>query len=130
MKQTIFKDKYPVWTLELNKSEVAQKNVDEIVEYFKAKIEAHPIAKFIAIFDHYAHTSSLADAKINPEIKDIKNVIFCFGKEIPNTKVAAVRPRSIAVCELEEKYVIEFMEAPNETLHGVMEQWSKDLKVK
>jgi hypothetical protein len=128
MKQTIFKDKYPVWTLELDKNEVELKDINSIVEYFKEKIINHPIAKFIAIFDHMDHTKSLKDAQINPEIKDIKNVIFCFGKEIPNTKVAAVRPRSIAICELEDKWVIEFLEAPNETLHNVMEQWSKDLK--
>ncbi len=128
MKQTIFKDKYPVWTLELEKNEVELKDINSIVEYFKEKIINHPIAKFIAIFDHMDHTKSLKDAQINPEIKDIKNVIFCFGKEIPNTKVAAVRPRSIAICELEDKWVIEFLEAPNETLHNVMEQWSKDLK--
>lgn len=128
MKQTIFKEKYPVWTLELTKEEVKLKSIDEIVEYFKAKVEAHPIAKFIAIFDHYAHTSSLPEHKIAAEIKDVKNVIFCFGKEIPNTKVAAVRPRSIAVCELENNWVIEFMEAPNEALHNVMEQWSKELR--
>ena len=129
MKQTNFLDKYPVWTLELDKSEVAQKSVDEIVSYFKEKIETHPVAKFIAEFDHYAHTSSLSDGVIAPEIKDVKNVIFCFGKEIPNTKVAAVRPRSIAICELEDSWVIEFVEAPNEKLHKVMEQWAKDLKV-
>jgi hypothetical protein len=128
MKQTIFKDKYPVWTLELDKSEVEKKSIDEIVEYFKEKVDAHPVAKFIAIFDHMDHTKSLADAQINPDIKDIKNVIFCFGKEIPNTKVAAVRPRSIAVCELDNKWVIEFLEAPNETLHNVMENWAKALK--
>jgi hypothetical protein len=128
MKQTIFKDKYPVYTLELDKNEVKQQNVSEIVQYFKEKIDAHPIATFIAIFDHLEHTKSLKDAQINPEIKDIKNIIFCFGKEIPNTKVAAVRPRSIAVCELEDKFVIEFLEAPNETLHNVMEDWSKALK--
>jgi len=128
MKQTIFKDKYPVYTLELDKNEIEQQSVSEIVEYFKKKIDAHPIAKFIAVFDHMAHTKSLKDAQINPEIKDVQNVIFCFGKEILNTKVAAVRPRSIAVCELEDKFVIEFLEAPNETLHNVMEDWSKALK--
>jgi hypothetical protein len=128
MKQTIFKDKYPVWTLELDKSEISLGSIDEIVEYFKSKVEAHPVAKFIAIFDHMDHTKSLADAQINPDIKDIKNVIFCFGKEIPNTKVAAVRPRSIAVCELADKFVIEFLEAPNETLHNVMEDWAKALR--
>jgi len=128
MKQTIFKDKYPVWTLELDKDEIKVDTIDDIVAYFKDKIEAHPIAAFIAIFNHMEHTKSLKDSEINPDIIDIKNVIFCFGKEIPNTKVAAVRPRSIAVCELADKFVIEFLEAPNETLHGVMEQWSKDLK--
>jgi len=130
MKQSIFKDKYPVWTLELEKQEVQLQDIDSIATYFKTKIDNHPIATFIAIFDHMKHTKSFDDAQINPEIKDIKNIIFCFGKEIPNTKVAAVRPRSIAVCELEDKWVIEFLEAPNETLHNVMEQWSKDLKVK
>ena len=128
MKQTIFKDKYPVYTLELDKNEVAQTNVGEIINYFKEKINSHPIATFIAIFNHMEHTKSLKDAQINPEIKDVQNIIFCFGKEIPNTKVAAVRPRSIAVCELEDKFVIEFLEAPNETLHNVMEDWAKALR--
>jgi len=129
MKQTIFKDKYPVWTLELDKSEVKLKDMNSIVEYFKEKIDSHPIAKFIAIFNHYEHTASLPEHKISPEIKDVKNIIFCFGKEIPNTKVAAVRPRSIAICELDNKWVIEFLEAPNEKLHYVMEDWAKGLKV-
>ncbi len=127
MKKSIFKDKYPVYTLELDKSEVKLQNIDDIVDYFKAKVEAHPIAKFIAIFDHYAHTSSLPEHSIADEIKDVKNVIFCFGKEIPNTKVAAVRPRSVAICELQDKWIIEFIEAPNEALNNVMEEWSKAL---
>jgi hypothetical protein len=128
MKQTIFKDKYPVWTLELDKNEITLDNMEDIVSYFKEKVDSHPIATFIAIFNHMEHTKSLKDSKINPDIIDIKNVIFCFGKEIPNTKVAAVRPRSIAVCELADKFVIEFLEAPNETLHGVMEDWAKSLR--
>jgi len=128
MKQTIFKDKYPVWTLELDKNEISLDNIDDIVAYFKDKVDAHPVATFIAIFNHMEHTKTLKDAQINPDIIDIKNVIFCFGKEIPNTKVAAVRPRSIAVCELADKFVIEFLEAPNETLHSVMEDWAKSLK--
>ncbi|NPA50835.1 MAG: hypothetical protein GXO02_04320 [Epsilonproteobacteria bacterium] len=128
MKQTIFKDKYPIWTLELNKSEVKFDSFEEIINYFIEKINAHPIAKYIATFDHFNHTKSLKDGEINPEIKNVQNVIFCFGKEIPNTKVAAVRPRSIAVCELEDKFVIEFLEAPNEKLHSVMEDWAKSLR--
>jgi hypothetical protein len=128
MKQTIFKEKYPVWSLELNKSELNQKNVGEIIEYFKALIEEHPIAVNIAVFDHYTHTKNHGGA-INQDIKDMQNVIFCFGPEIPNTKVAAVRPRSIGICELEDKFIIEFMEAPAEKAHETMEMWAKNLRI-
>ncbi len=128
MKQSTFKEKYPVWTLELKKDEIAQKSVHEILNYFREKIDHHPIATYIATFDHMEHTKDI-DGVIAPEIKDIQNIIFCFGKEIPNSKVAAVRPRSIGVCELEDSFVIEFMEAPNEAANGFMEEWAKALKI-
>ena len=128
MKKTIFMDKYPVYSLELLKTEVAVKNVPEIIEYFKAKIEAHPIAKFIAVFDHYTHTKSL-DGPIMEGMKDAQNIIFCFGPAIPNTKILAARPRSIGVSELEDRFVIDFLEAPKEQLHELMESWAKSLKV-
>jgi len=128
MKKEIFMDKYPVYSLELLKTEVKQQNVPEIIEYFKAKIEAHPIAKFIAVFDHYAHTTSL-DGPIMEGMKDAQNVIFCFGPAIPNTKILAARPRSIGISELEDRFVIDFIEAPKEQLHDLMESWAKDLKI-
>jgi len=128
MKQSTFKEKYPVWTLELKKDEVKQSSVKEILDYFKSKIDAHPVATFIATFDHYSHTKSLPEHKINPDIKDIQNIIFCFGKEIPSSKVGAVRPRSIGVCEMEDSFIIEFMEAPNEQAHNTMKEWAKALK--
>ena len=127
MKQTIFKEKYPVYTLELQKDEIKQKNVPEIIAYFKKLIEAHPIAKYIAIFNHYEHTTGFG-GKINPDIKDMQNIIFCFGPEIPNTKVAAVRPRTLGICELEDSFVIEFMEAPSPQAHEDMMNWTKALK--
>lgn len=127
MKKTILMDKYPVYTLELEKSEVAQKTVSEILEYFKAKIEAHPIAQFIAIFDHYTHTKNL-DGEIMEGMLDAQNIVFCFGPMITNTKILAVRPRSIGVAEFEDKFIIEFLEAPKEQLHELMEQWAKGLK--
>ena len=119
-------DKYPVYSLEIDKNEIAQTTVEEIIEYFKQKIDSHKIAKFIAVFNHYEHTSSLG-GEINPDIKDAQNIIFCFGPAIPNTKILAARPRSIGVCELEYKFIIEFMEAPKEQLHNVMESWAKGL---
>lgn len=126
MKKTVFMDKYPVYTLSLKKSEVKYTNVLEIVNYFKAKIEGHPVAKFIAIFDHYAHTKSL-NGEIMEGLRDAQNIIFCFGQAIPNTKILAVRPRSIGICELEDSFIIEFIEAPKEEMHALMETWAKEL---
>lgn len=126
MKKTVYMDKYPVFTLTLQKSEVSYRSVAEIIAYFKAKIEAHPVAKFIAIFDHYAHTKGLG-GEIMSGLKEAQNIVFCFGPAIPNTKILAVRPRSIAVCELDDSFVIEFMEAPKEEMHALMETWAKAL---
>jgi len=128
MKKSILMEKYPVFTLELLKSEVEVKNVEEILAYFKQKIESHPIAKYIAIFDHYSHTKSL-NGPIMDGLLDAQNILFCFGPAIPNTKIVAVRPRSIGICELEDRFIIEFMEAPKEELHDLMESWAKGLKV-
>jgi hypothetical protein len=128
LKKTVFMDKYPVYSLELKKEEVSQKNISEVVEYFKDKVESHKIAKLISVFDNYAHTKELG-GEINPEILGAQNVIFCFGPSIPNTKIVAVRPRSIGICELEDSFIIEFTEVPKEQLHDVMESWSKGLKI-
>lgn len=120
-------DKYPVYSLELSKNKISQTKVSDIAEYFKEKIQLHPIAKFIAIFDHYTHTKEL-NGDINPNIIDAQNVVFCFGPAIPNTKILAVRPRSIGIAELEDKFVIEFIEAPKEEIHQLMESWAKGLE--
>ena len=127
MKKTQFMDKYPVYSLELQKSNIKQTNIVEIIEYFKDKIQAHPIAKFIAVFDHYSHTKGL-NGEINPSIIDAQNLIFCFGPAILNTKILAVRPRSIGIAELEDKFVIEFIEAPKEQMQQTMEEWIKELE--
>lgn len=60
-------------------------------------------------------------------LKDVQNIVFCFGSAIPSTKMVAVRPRSIGICEFEDRFVIEFMEAPKEALHAVMQAWAKAL---
>ena len=127
MKKSILMDKYPVFSLEIAKSETTFSSVEEIINYLKAKVEAHPIAVFIAHFNHYEHTVALEESVINPEIKDAQNLIFCFGKQIPNTKILAARPRSFGVCELEDSFVVDFLEAPNEQLHKVMEDWAKSI---
>ena len=88
MKQVTFKEKYPVFTLEIEKEECMFSSTDEIISYFKEKVEAHPVADFIAIFDHFSHTKNLETSgkggEISPEILDAKNIVFCFGKELPS----------------------------------------------
>jgi hypothetical protein len=127
MKKTIFMDKYPVYSLELLKDEITIQNTQEVVAYFRDKIVNHPIATFITIFDHYTHTKNLG-GEIMDGLIDAQNVVFCFGAAIPNTKILAARPRSIGVCEFQDKFIIDFIEAPKEELHNVMESWVKSLK--
>ncbi len=128
MKQKMFKDKYSIFEIEFKKDELKFNSVDEIINALQIKIDAHPIIAFIAIFDQYAHTSSLEMGEVNPAIKAAKNIIFCFGKELPTPEVLAVRPRSIGVCELEDSYVINYLEAPNEAANETMENFIKSLK--
>ena len=126
MNKTIFMEKYPIYTLEIQKKETTFCKVEEIIEYLKTIVNEHKVAKFIAVFDHYTHTDEMG-GEINEKIKDAQNIIFCFGKAIPNSKILAVRPRSIGVCELESSFVIEFLEAPKEELNNVMYNWAKSI---
>jgi len=128
MKQEILQEKYPVFVLDIDKSETHYKSANEIINFFKEKINAHPVAAYIGEFDHFTHTKNLSDGEINPEIKDCKIIIFCFGNKLPNGKIAAVRPRSIGVTEYTDKFEISFLEAPALIANEVMEGWVKELK--
>jgi hypothetical protein len=127
MKQKVFKEKYHIFEIEYKKSELQYKSVDEIIAALQVKIDAHPVIAFIAIFDQYKHTASLKDGEINPSIKAAKNIIFCFGKELPTPEILAIRPRSIGVCELEDSFVVSFLEAPNDAANKTMEEFVKSL---
>jgi len=128
MKQTLLQEKYPIYILELDKEETSYRNVDEIIAYFRQKIESHPVAVLIGEFDHYAHTTSLPESKIGEGISAGKNIVFCFGKELMSPKMLAVRPRSIGVAEIEGHFVISFLEAPNPVANASMEEWTLALK--
>lgn len=127
MKQITVLEKYPVFTLEIDKDETSRQNVNEILAYLKQQIEDHPIAVYVGEFDHYSHTSSLKEGKIAEEIVDAKNIICCFGKVLPKPEVLAVRPRSIGVAELDDSFVVSFMEAPNPDANAAMEKWVKSI---
>ena len=128
MKQSILMERYPVFELDLPKSETSFQSVDAIISELHDKVQAHPIAAFIGIFDHFAHTKALPEGKIAPEIVDAKLIVFCFGTALPNPHVMAVRPRSIGVADLGDKFVINFMEPPMPVATTAMEAWVKGLK--
>jgi hypothetical protein len=128
MKQTLFHEKYPIYVLELGKAESSCKSVDDVVAYYWNKIEEHPDAAFIGVFDHYAHSSSLPDGEISGEIKEAKNVLFCFGRDMLSPISLAVRARSIGIAELPNGFIISFLEAPNPIANEAMEGWTLALK--
>jgi len=127
MKQSIIMEKYPIFELNIQKNETKFQTVDEIIEYLKDKIDNHPIAVYIATFDHYSHTKSLADGEISPDILDAKNIICCFGKNLPKANLLSVRPRSIGVAELSNEFIVSFLEAPNPIANEAMESWVKGI---
>ncbi len=130
MKHTLLQEKYPVFTLEVEKQETNFQSVSEIIDYLKQRIDEHKVARYIASFDHYDHTSGLEEGQISEEILDAKNIVFCFGIALPNPQVMAVRPRSIGVVELANCFIITFMEAPMPVANVAMEEWARSVKNK
>ncbi|HWQ25992.1 MAG TPA: hypothetical protein VN367_04330 [Chlorobaculum sp.] len=130
MNQTLLQEKYPIYILELDKEETNCRDVDEIIAYYTKKVDEHPVATLIGVYNHYGHTSELPEGKISEEIKDAKNIIFCFGKELMNPVSLAIRPKSIGVAELGDRFIISFLEAPNPMANEAMEGWTLALKDK
>ena len=128
MQHTMFMDKYPTHHLDILKAATPLKSVDEIIAFFSAKVDADPLACLIAEFDHYAHTSSLPEGEIAPGISAAKHLVFCFGLKLPNPLAMAPRPRSIGVCELDDRFTISFLEAPNPVMNETMVEWVKELE--
>ncbi len=120
-------EKYPVNELSIQKDAIKYTSVDEILNDIKEKIHTHPVATFIGTFDHYTHTKSLAEGEIHEDILDAKNIIFCFGKQLPNASMMALRPRSIGVLEYADHFVVSFMDAPNPQAQEAMVSWVKSI---
>jgi hypothetical protein len=128
MKRLELMGKYPINELEVAKVETTFNSVDEIIAYLKEQIDTHPVAGYIATFDHYEHTKSLAEkGEINSNIIGAKNIICCFGKQLTSASMLAVRPRSIGVVEYQDSFIVSFMDAPNPQAHDVMIGWVKSI---
>jgi hypothetical protein len=123
MKQLTLMDKYPLNARTIAKNETSLNHTDDVIAFIKAKIDAHPVATYIATFDHYSHTKSLENGEINSDFVDAKNIIFCFGVQLPKAEILGIRPRSIGVVETDESFIVSFMDAPNPQAHQFMIEW-------
>ncbi len=118
----------PVFSLEMEKGETNHRDLDQIIAHLKACIDAHEMARFIGIFDHYTHTRALKSGQIDAAILNAKNIVFCFGITLPTPQAMAFRPRSIGVVELEKSFVISFLEGPMPLANLVIEEWARSLQ--
>jgi len=116
-----------MYAMEILKSETNVSNISEIIEYFKLQIEENPEAVFITVFDHFEHTKQ-ANGEILDTILDAKNLIFCFGHTIKSVDILAFRPKSIAMVETENSFILEFLETPRPEVNAWMQSWIKGLK--
>ncbi len=128
MKKTVIAETYLINTKEIAKEKTDFTSVEAIEKFLIEKIEAHPIATYIASFDHYAHTNSLENGMIPPSIKAVKNVLCCFGMAIPNAVFMGVKPMSIAVVETDTAFVMSFEEAPAPSAQKAMENWIDEIE--
>ncbi|MEY4503966.1 MAG: hypothetical protein RL154_258 [Pseudomonadota bacterium] len=126
MEQKFFMDKYSIYTRTINKTDLKQKNIDEICEFFINKIKNHPKGAYIGMFNHFEHTTKI-DGTIADEIKDAKLVIFCFGQMLINTDITAIRPRSFGVIDIGDKVVVNFQEPPMAPMRDTMIEWVSEL---
>lgn len=127
MKQTLLQEKYPIFVAEIAKAETTFQTVDALVDYYKARIAENPKVQFIGVFDHYAHTKKIG-GEIAAGITAAVDIIFCFGFAIPNPQMLAVRPRSIGIADMGDKFVVSFMEAPMQPANQAMEAWTRSLR--
>lgn len=127
MRQTVSQETHPLFCLEIDRFETGFGSVDEILSFFRERIEESPFARFIAIFDHYGHTKSLPIGQVDQGILAAKNILFCFGICLTDPLALAVRPNSIGVAETRKGFLVTFLEAPMPIANSAMEEWARAL---
>jgi hypothetical protein len=129
MKQLHFQEKYPITVMDVAKSETRFQSAAEIADYFRSHIDTVSDTVYIGTFDHFEHTKSIG-GEIAPDIKAAMNVLFCFGKALPDPRLLSVRPRSIGITDVGDHFVISFMDAPMKPANDTMQSWALGLRHK
>lgn len=128
MEEELRHESYPMLVYELRKDETRLSSVDQIIAFLRGCIEEHRWSLAIAEFDHYAHTRSLDAGQVDGEILAAKNIIFCFGLTLADPGALGLRPRSIGVCELLDRFVLSYMQAPMPVANTVIRDWLESLR--
>lgn len=129
MKQTVEQIELPIFTLHLEDADCRFDTTDEIADYLRERIESHKSARYIATFDHFAHTAALPEGQIADEIDTAINLVFCFGFTLQDPVQLATRPRSIGICHGSDGFTISFVEAPMPVVNALMEEWAHSLSL-
>ncbi len=127
MKKSILFDIHPMYSMEILKENTSYKEVDEIIEHLKERISENPEGGFITVFDHYQHTREI-DGKILDSIVAVKNLLFCFGHSIGSIEIVAFRPKSIAIVETKDSFILEFLETPRPEVNAWVQSWIKEIE--
>jgi hypothetical protein len=121
MEKILAANKYPGYKMEILKADVS-KNFEQIVDCLIQQIKEDEVASLIAKFDHYAHTQSL-NGEILPDVKNVNILVFCFGKAINNLDVLIARPRNLVIIETADKFIFEWLEAPQAPINEKIKGW-------
>ena len=127
MKRSVQELTRPVFHREVDKAGTGLRGGDEVVRLLASRIDAHPLARFVAIYDHYGHTRSLDGGYVDPGLRGVRSLVFCFGRTWPGPACMALPPRSTGVCELSDRFVITFAEAPRPVANLAMERWAESI---
>ena len=128
MNKSMLLEKYPVYSVEIIKQDCTCEHVDAVLARLKEQIESHPVATYIGEFDHYQHVAKQPEGKIDEAIQAAKHILFCVANAIPNPLIGAARPRAISVVEMQDKFVISFLEAPVSEVNQLIGEWLISLK--
>lgn len=126
MQRCMLNEKYPIYSVEIPKTQTRLPDLDAIIEHIKARLSSAKTGRFIEVFDHYDHVRQLG-GEINPEIKASKHVLFCLSNAIPAARISAVRPRAMAVNDLGDRFAINFLEAPVPAANEAMQAWVESI---
>jgi hypothetical protein len=127
LKQVVKEIAFPIYTIEMEKSECRFDTIDEIVTYLERQVKSHKAAQYIATFNHLKHTLELPEGIVAGDIVAAYNIVFCFGFSLQDAEQLATRPRSMGICETDSRIILAFMEAPMPVANVLMETWSRSL---